>query len=757
MFSKSIFLAAILGLSCVAASAADYYVVVPLKNKAPDIRVTLSAAALPSAKLGNSYAYNLKNHLVVIGDPLLDLSGATFQTNSQLPLGLTLGSDGLISGIPQAKSAGVPVAVAATYKGRVGQQTYTLQVGSNSEGVWSAQAPSWSAWGLANQQQVAPLATAFSTRSPGKFDEKVFFVNNTGSNGELAMSFNLSGDLSQFKILNVTKVSGYSAASAGGNCGAVINADNISTCTTVPVTLGGDPWAQSKLRFQVQYAPLQTGSHQLVITPIAQNDASAPSPLTLTSQSVFDPTGVWSTHQSSWGTWGWNAQKATGAISPTIPTLSPDRTVDKVVYLNNVGGYGQLSAGFSLSGDTDQYQVFLTRATGYGSGETTCLSGGVRTGNSISPCLVDDPGQGTGDPWAFSKLKVTIRHTPTATGTHSITLTPTTNNGTTLPSPYTFVGDVVFDPTAVWSSYQNSWAGWGWLAQKTVAAPSTTIPTISPDRTVDHVVYLNNTGGYGQLAAGLVLSGDTDQYQVFLNRASGYGPGVLACLSGGIATGNVITPCLASDPGQGGGDPWAFSKVQVTIRHKPTAAGTHTLTLTPATNNGSVMPGALTFTGAAVFDPTGVWSTYQSSWGGWGWAAQKTTGPVSTGFGSVAVGGTSQKVFYINNTGGYGKLAAGLELSGDTDQYQVQLSRARGYGPNATTCLSGGVLSGASISPCLADDPGQGGGDPWAYSKVQVAVTYKPTRSGSHALVLTPTTNNGSSLPSPITLTGVAP
>lgn len=757
MSAPRLFLVSLIGLSASIASAANYYVVVPFKTKAPIIKVSLSEAVLPTAKLGNAYSYSLKDHLLVIGDPALDLSQAGFRTVSALPPGLNLSSTGLISGIPTEKSAGTPVDVFATYKGAEGHQLYTLRVGSNSEGVWSAQVPSWSAWGLTNQKNIAPVVTAFNTRSPGRTDDKVFFVNNTGTNGELAMSFGLSGDLSQFKIVNVTKVSGYSAAAAGASCGAVTSSDNISTCTTAPVNLSGDPWAQSKLRFQVQYAPLQTGTHRLVITPVAQNDAGAPGALTLTSQSVFDPTGVWSTYQNSWGAWGWDAQKAIGAISPTVPTLSPDRTVDKVVYLNNTGGYGQLAAGFSLSGDTNQYQVFLTRARGYGNGEAACLSGGVRTGNTVSPCLVDDPGQGGGDPWAFSKLKVTIRHQPTATGTHAITLTPTTNNGTTLPSAYTFVGDVVFDPTAVWSSYQSSWASWGWLAQKATAAPSTTIPTISPDRTVDHVVYLNNTGGYGQLAAGLVLSGDTDQYQVFLNRASGYGPGVMPCLSGGIATGNVITPCLVADPGQGTGDPWAFSKVQVTIRHKPTAAGTHTLTLTPATNNGSVMPGTLTFTGAAVFDPTGVWSSYQSSWGGWGWAAQKAIGAVNTGFGSVAVGGTSQKVFYLNNTGGYGKMAAGLELSGDTDQYLVQVSRARGYGPNATTCLSGGVLSGTTVSPCLADDPGQGGGDPWAYSKVQVTVTYKPTSSGSHSLVLTPTTNNGSSLPAPITLTGTAP
>lgn len=130
---KKTILAATLAVTAAAnAWAAEYYVVVPVKGKtapAVEIAVTLNAATLPPAMVGQAYTYNLRDHLLVTGDTALDLTKATLSTADPLPAGITLASNGILSGTPTVSNdVGSSFQVIASYKTKTGQQAYTIIV-----------------------------------------------------------------------------------------------------------------------------------------------------------------------------------------------------------------------------------------------------------------------------------------------------------------------------------------------------------------------------------------------------------------------------------------------------------------------------------------------------------------------------------------------------------------------------------------------------------------------------------------------------
>ena len=126
-------------LSASALAAADYYVLVPNSGKlvnegeAPEqapLTVTLSPYALPEAKVRRAYSFDFKPLLSVEGDAAFSMGQVAWSTpEAQLPQGLLLQEDGVLSGTPQAKSSGLSIDVIATYKDGEGSQVYTLVVG----------------------------------------------------------------------------------------------------------------------------------------------------------------------------------------------------------------------------------------------------------------------------------------------------------------------------------------------------------------------------------------------------------------------------------------------------------------------------------------------------------------------------------------------------------------------------------------------------------------------------------------------------
>jgi hypothetical protein len=113
------------------ATAAEYYVVVPVKGRtaATALSVELNGYALPQGQVGMPYAgFNLKSLLTVTGDPGYTGYGVKWSVASgSLPPGLTLNSDGSVSGTPTAGGAS-SFEVMASYKTKAGQQGYQILV-----------------------------------------------------------------------------------------------------------------------------------------------------------------------------------------------------------------------------------------------------------------------------------------------------------------------------------------------------------------------------------------------------------------------------------------------------------------------------------------------------------------------------------------------------------------------------------------------------------------------------------------------------
>lgn len=132
MLLKSI-LASAISLATFSAFAADYFVVVPLPNKTVNtsaIKVLLAQSSLPGATIGIAYSYNLNQNLQVTGDATYTGYGVTWSVVSgHPPSGLSLNaSTGTLAGTPSIVAPGTDFVIAATYKGKRGQQVYNLTV-----------------------------------------------------------------------------------------------------------------------------------------------------------------------------------------------------------------------------------------------------------------------------------------------------------------------------------------------------------------------------------------------------------------------------------------------------------------------------------------------------------------------------------------------------------------------------------------------------------------------------------------------------
>lgn len=126
------------GLTALPALAAlDFYVVVPNPGKlsanagtsTQEIKVSLSQSSLPVATKGEAYSYDLKQNLSITGDPNLKLSDVTFVAYTEIPQGLSLSTNGVLSGTPTVKAEyGTLLEVSASYKDKFSDAVYTLYI-----------------------------------------------------------------------------------------------------------------------------------------------------------------------------------------------------------------------------------------------------------------------------------------------------------------------------------------------------------------------------------------------------------------------------------------------------------------------------------------------------------------------------------------------------------------------------------------------------------------------------------------------------
>jgi hypothetical protein len=120
------------------ALASDYYVVVPVPNHtaAGNISVALAGFSLPAAQVGQPYAgFDFKSVLSVTGDAGYNGYGVRWSIASgSLPAGLTLNSNGTLSGTPTAGGSS-SFQVMASYKTKAGQQSYQIYTADITVGL----------------------------------------------------------------------------------------------------------------------------------------------------------------------------------------------------------------------------------------------------------------------------------------------------------------------------------------------------------------------------------------------------------------------------------------------------------------------------------------------------------------------------------------------------------------------------------------------------------------------------------------------
>jgi hypothetical protein len=125
-------LAASLLVASASSFATNYYVVVPVPNRtatAGNILVSLSAYSLPQGLVGEAYAgFDFNSVLQVKGDPQFSASNVRWSVASgALPAGLTLSTDGKLSGTPAAP-ANSNFQLLASYKTKAGEQSYSVTI-----------------------------------------------------------------------------------------------------------------------------------------------------------------------------------------------------------------------------------------------------------------------------------------------------------------------------------------------------------------------------------------------------------------------------------------------------------------------------------------------------------------------------------------------------------------------------------------------------------------------------------------------------
>lgn len=188
-----LFLISALAAASFTASAANYYLVIPVKGKtvnASAIGVELLAASLPGATVGMSYRYDFNVALRVTGDPSYTGYGVAWSVQQgAIPAGLTLDArTGVLSGLPSTEGA-TTFTVQAVYKTKQGSQTYQIPVTFAATVALASGTPTPAVQGYAYSYDFKPLLSV--TGDPNYTGAGVAWVL---SNGNLPSGLELSND-----------------------------------------------------------------------------------------------------------------------------------------------------------------------------------------------------------------------------------------------------------------------------------------------------------------------------------------------------------------------------------------------------------------------------------------------------------------------------------------------------------------------------------------------------------------------------------
>ena len=164
---------------------------------------------------------------------------------------------------------------------------------------------------------------------------------------------------------------------------------------------------------------------------------------------AYDVVLTGSGSQTSTGLWTAGSTTATRPMTTDVVDLGVVRsgyTPVRYLYLTNVGTVGALSAGFTVTGDVQYFNVSSSIARdGFVASDTSypyaCLTRGGETSTKeyLAPCTAAEYSR-KGD--RNLVLTFTFRRSLAGPGNYSITLTPFSNNGSVVPGPITITAAV---------------------------------------------------------------------------------------------------------------------------------------------------------------------------------------------------------------------------------------------------------------------------------------------------------------------------
>jgi len=242
----------------------------------------------------------------------------------------------------------------------------------------------------------------------------------------------------------------------------------------------------------------------------------------------------------------------------------------------------------SLTGDSG-YAVTAVEIVGAAYGDSTSnmhSCSGVTTAGTASACSSG---------YTDRLVRIAVSYMPTAAGPATANL-HIEHNGTDGFADLELTAAGAFDSTAVWSTTNT--------ATVAPAAADLSFGTLSKTASaVTKYVYLRNAGSYGRQSVGFMVSGDVTNFTVrsVTMMQNSVGATAYACMlsSGKVASDYLSsTPCLTSDVAGMAPATNGYTNIRLTVSFIPKAVGSYSATITPYTDNGTVLPDVITVTGA---------------------------------------------------------------------------------------------------------------------------------------------------------------
>jgi hypothetical protein len=246
MMFKKIILAGVLAAVGAAASATNYFVVVPVKGKtetASTIQVALTPSSLPAAQVGAPFSYDFGANLVVTGDAQFKGAGVAWTVDSDLlPPGLSVDPlSGVLRGTPTAPGTS-SFSVIAAYKSKTGQQTYALTVAGAARFTVAAGTPT----------SLALVGTAMGAASA----PSVIQLKNSGNySGSLPLP-DFGGAAAQFNSSTTC-----TNVPANGSCAVAVTWTPAASQATASLVLDGTTYTfNGNMKQFATWDPANTGT-----------------------------------------------------------------------------------------------------------------------------------------------------------------------------------------------------------------------------------------------------------------------------------------------------------------------------------------------------------------------------------------------------------------------------------------------------------------------------------------------------------------